>query len=86
MLSQYGSGSVTIRMLISCLNTMFPKVKQYLVMRNTMASIKVCLVKYLFLQPSDVQQTDVFEKLMQLRVFDLKSKFITSDKTLIKRF
>ena len=49
-----------------------------------MASIKVCSVKYLPPQPSDVQYTDVFEKIMRGRVFDLKTKFITSGKTLIR--
>ena len=45
-------------------------------MRNEMASIKICLVKYLL--PDS-------ERSMQLQVFDLKTKFITSDKTLIRR-
>ena len=50
-----------------------------------MASIKVCLKKCFPPQPLDVQYTDVIEKPMRLRVFDLKTKFITSDKTLIRR-
>ena len=54
-------------------------------MKNKMASVKVFFVKYLLTQPFDVQQIDAFEKLMQLRVFDLKTKFIISDKTLIRR-
>ena len=45
-------------------------------MRNEMASIKVCLVKYLL--PDS-------ERSMQLQVFDLKTKLITSDKTSIRR-
>ena len=48
-------------------------------MKNEMASVKVFFVKYLLTQPFDVQQIDAFEKLMQLRVFDLKTKFIISD-------
>ena len=54
--------------------------------RNEMASIKVCFVKYLLPQTFDVQYIDVFEKPMGLRVFDLKAKFITSDRTVIRRF
>ena len=50
-----------------------------------MPSIKVCLVKYLLPQTFDVQEIDVFQKEMRFRVFDLKTKFITSDKTLIRR-
>ena len=55
-------------------------------MRNETASIKVCFVKYLLPQTFDVQFIDVFEKPMGLRVFDLKAKFITSDRTVIRRF
>ena len=54
-------------------------------MRSDMASIKVCLMKCLLSQSFDCQYFGVFEKPMRLQVFDLKTKFITSDKTLIRR-
>ena len=60
-------------------------VKKLFVMRNKMASIKVSLVKYFPPQFINVQRTDAFVKLMQLRVFNLKTKFLISLKTLIRR-
>ena len=50
-----------------------------------MASIKVSLVKYFPPQLINVQRTDAFVKLMQLRVFNSKTKFLISLKTLIRR-
>ena len=48
-----------------------------------MASMKIYLVKYFLSQSFDVQQIDVTEKTMRLRVSNFKAKFIVSDKTLI---
>ena len=62
--SQYVVGSMPIGIPISCLKTWFPMVKYHCVLRNEIASIDVCLVKYLLTQPSNVQQVNVFEKPM----------------------
>ena len=42
-------------------------------------------MKYLRRQPLDVQQTDVFENPIKLWAFDLKKRFVTSDKNMIGR-
>ena len=47
--SQYGAGSMPLKMLIFCLNTRFAMVKYHFVMRKEIPSINVCLVKYLLL-------------------------------------
>ena len=72
-------------MAISCLKIRLPMVKQHFVIRSEMSSINARLVKYLHPQHFDVQYIDVFENPMRHRFFDLKTKFITSDKTLIRK-
>ena len=74
-----------IEVPISCFNTRFRMSKKLLVMKNKMASIKVSLVMYLLPQLFDIHSIDVFKKPMRFRVFDLKTKFLTSMKTLIRR-
>ena len=41
--------------------------------------------KFVFELDASLEAYEVFEKPMRLRVFDLQTKFITSDKTLIRR-
>ena len=83
--SQKWAGSIARGILISSLNTISPIVKKQFLIKNLIASIRFFSVKYLLPRPLEVQYIEVAENPVFLQTFDLKTKYIISERTLINK-
>ena len=60
-------------------------VKKQFLIKNVIASIKVLSVKHILPGPLEVQYVEVAKNPILLRTFDLKTKCIISERTLINK-
>ena len=74
-------GSIPIGIPISCLNTIFPIVKQHFLIRKIKYLLSI--IKYLLPRPVEVQYIEDADYPILLLTFDLKTKCIISGRPLI---